>query len=133
MPKALAPSLVVLVAAAAAGGCGGATKTVTVNHSTAPLSQPGTASSASPTTSSATSAAPQEFSGNGGKNLGAVQVEQEATLEWTNDGAYFGIYTDKSVPVNSYGHSGSTVLEAGSYSRFYVNALGNWTIKIVPK
>ncbi len=75
----------------------------------------------------------QSFSGNGGKSLGTITVPTESTLEWTNDGAYFGIYTSEGVPVNSYAHSGSSVLEAGTYKAFQVNALGNWTIKIVPK
>lgn len=75
----------------------------------------------------------QTFSGNGGKNLGIITVAKESTIEWTNDGAYFGIYTNEGVPVNSSAHSGSSVLEAGTYSKFQINALGNWTIKIVPK
>lgn len=75
----------------------------------------------------------QTFSGNGGKSLGTITVAKESTLEWTNDGAIFQIYTNAGVPVNSQAHSGSSVLEAGSYSSFQINAVGNWTIKIVPK
>ena len=75
----------------------------------------------------------QSFSGNGGKNLGAITVNGESTLEWTNDGILFQIYTNENVPVNSQAHSGTSVLEAGKYSRFQVNAVGSWTIKIVPK
>jgi hypothetical protein len=75
----------------------------------------------------------QSFSGNGGKNLGSIKVEKESTLEWTNDGAIFQIFTNEGVPVNSQAHSGTTVLEPNTYSKFQVNAEGNWTIKIVPK
>jgi hypothetical protein len=75
----------------------------------------------------------QSYSGNGGKTIGTIKVEKESTLEWTNDGAYFGIYSSEGVPVNSSAHSGTTVLEAGTYKKFQVNAVGNWTIKIVPK
>ena len=75
----------------------------------------------------------QSFSGNGGKSLGTIAVEKESTLEWTNDGSVFQIYTSEGVPVNSQAHSGTTVLEAGTYKSFQVNAIGNWTIKILPK
>lgn len=75
----------------------------------------------------------KNYSGNGGENLGTVKIEAESTLEWTNDGSYFGIITSEGVPVNSQAHSGSTVLEPGTYKSFQVNAIGNWTIKIIPK
>jgi hypothetical protein len=130
------------IVAIAATGCGATTtKTVSVHKGpqtvtqtitqTVPTHGPSPATQAHAT--SEPSAAPQEYSGSGGKNLGEITVAKESTLEWTNDGAYLGIYTDKGVPVNSYAHSGTTVLEAATYSKFYVNALGNWTIKIVPR
>jgi hypothetical protein len=75
----------------------------------------------------------QSFSGNGGENLGTISVEKESTLEWTNDGALFQIITSEDLPVNSQAHSGTTVLEPGTYQHFQINAIGNWTIKIVPK
>jgi hypothetical protein len=75
----------------------------------------------------------QSFSGNGGKNLGTIRVEKESNIEWTDDGGYFSMYTSSGIPVNSQAHSGTSVLEAGNYSGVQINALGNWTIKIVPK
>jgi hypothetical protein len=99
--------------AVGAVGCGGSTKTAT-----------------------------HEYSGSGPKNLGDITVARKSTLKWTNDGPYFGILTTPigselgtSVPkiVSSYGHSGTTVLEKGTYERSFVNAVGNWTIKIVPR
>ncbi len=75
----------------------------------------------------------KSFSGNGGENLGTISVEKESTLDWTNDGPLFQIITSEDLPVNSQGASGSTVLEPGTYQHFQVNAIGNWTIKIVPK
>lgn len=102
------------------------TKTVTVHEEAKPPpKEEGAASSGGGGT--------HEFSGNGGKNLGKITVPTESTLEWTNDGGVFQIFTNEGVPVNSQAHSGSTVLEEGTYSKFQVNAVGNWTIKIVPK
>lgn len=75
----------------------------------------------------------QSFSGNGGKNLGTITVEEESVLEWTNDGDIFQIFTADAVPVNSQGNSGETVLAAGSHADFQVNAVGNWTITIRPR
>jgi hypothetical protein len=75
----------------------------------------------------------KSFIGNNNQNLGPITVEKESTIEWTNDGFFIGIYTNQGVPVNSYAHSGTSVLAPGTYTRFLVNALGNWTIKIVPK
>jgi hypothetical protein len=75
----------------------------------------------------------KSFIGNGGEDLGMITVKKDSTIEWTNDGFYFGIFTNEGVPVNSYAHSGTSALGAGTYTKFLVNALGNWTIKIVPK
>jgi hypothetical protein len=101
-------ALVLGMVAVGAAGCGESTKTVT-----------------------------HEYSGSGPKNLGEITVAKDSTLKWTNDGAYFGInagtISSKSGSVQSYGHSGTTVLPAGTYQIFFVNAVGNWTIKIVPR
>jgi len=102
------------------------TVTVTTESKTAPASSEGGGESSG-------SGEVQSYSGNGGKNLGTVKVEKESTLEWTNDGGVFQIFTSEGVPVNSQAHSGTTVLEANTYHSFQVNADGNWTIKIVPK
>jgi hypothetical protein len=105
-------ALVVGMVAVAAVGCGESTKTVTKTGS-------------------------HEYSGSGPKNLGEITVAKESTLKWTNNGLYFGIEAGTIVPnslaVNHYAHSGTTILEKGTYETFYVNAVGDWTIKIVPR
>jgi cytoskeletal protein RodZ len=86
-------------------------------------------------TASATPAADvpsRQYSGNGGKTLGDLDFPRGTTMTWTNDGAIFQVLDDGSdvVPVNSQAHSGSTVLNGGSYPNFQVNAVGNWTITL---
>jgi hypothetical protein len=73
------------------------------------------------------------FSGNGGKNLGTIHVARESVLTWTNSGAIFQIFSDEGVPANSQAHRGTTVLDAGTYHHFQVNAMGTWTISIKAK
>jgi hypothetical protein len=76
----------------------------------------------------------QTFTGNGGKNLGTIEVAEESLLEWTNDGDIFQIFGDDiAIMVNSQASSGDTVVPAGSYSNVSVNAIGNWTITIGPR
>jgi hypothetical protein len=76
----------------------------------------------------------QSFSGNGGKTVGNIEVPTDSTLHWTNDGGVFQIFANEyEVLVNSQGHSGSTFLAAGTYSKLQVNAVGNWTINIEAK
>jgi hypothetical protein len=99
------------------------THTVTVTSESLPTPEP----------SSGGGGSTQSYEGDGGKNLGTIDVSSESTLEWTNDGSVFQIFTSEDVPVNSQAHSGTTVLEAGTYKKFQVNAVGSWTIKIVPK
>lgn len=79
-------------------------------------------------------AATQGFSGNGAKNLGTIRVSGDSILKWTNDGDIF-IVADAGygIFVNSSAHSGDTVVDAGTYRRVEVNAIGNWTIAIVPR
>jgi hypothetical protein len=90
---------------------------------------------ATPTTPQA---APQRatltFSGNGGKSLGNITVPNDSTLVWTDDGDVFDLNDDSyGIYVNSQGRSGTTDVPAGTYNHVTVNAVGNWTIKIVPK
>jgi hypothetical protein len=73
------------------------------------------------------------FSGNGGKNLGTIRVAKESVLTWTNTGDIFQIYSDEGIPANSQAHRGTTVLDAGTYHHFQVNAIGSWTISIKAK
>ncbi len=92
------------------------TRTVTA-HAARPSQPPGSIS--------------QTYSGNGGKNLGTITVSTTSTLRWTNDGTVFQILDDENaVEVNSQGHSGTTVLEKGTYHHFQVNAVGTWTMTI---
>jgi hypothetical protein len=112
--------------------------TATVNHTkfvvhTHTVTAPAQAQSAPSESAGGNSAAEQSYHGNGGKNLGTITVTKESNLEWTNDGNFFAVMTSEGVPVNSQAHSGSSVLEAGTYSKFEVNAIGSWTIRITPK
>jgi hypothetical protein len=75
----------------------------------------------------------RSFSGNGGETLGTIHVSTDSTIHWTNDGGLFSA-TDSSygLYVNSQGHSGTSALPAGTYTGVTVNAVGNWTLQIVP-
>jgi hypothetical protein len=75
----------------------------------------------------------QSFSGSGGKSIGTIAVARESTLEWTNNGELFDLHSEKRVLVNSEAHSGTTVLEPGTYTHVRVNAVGHWTFTIVPR
>lgn len=75
----------------------------------------------------------RSYTGSGAKSLGALNVERESILEWTNDGSTFSVATGEGTPVNSQAHSGSIALQPGSYSKLEVTSDGNWTIKIRPK
>jgi hypothetical protein len=112
--------LVIIAIATSSGSSSSSTSTTVV-----PETQQQTTSS-----HTSTPVAPKHYSGNGGENLGTVTVSSSATLKWTNDGGLFSIITSESVPVNSQASSGSSVLEAGTYREFQVNAVGNWTITI---
>lgn len=80
------------------------------------------------------SSAVQSFSGNGGKVLGTINVRHDSTLLWTDDGDFFATNDDEdAIGVDSSGHSGSSFLAPGSYRNVSINAVGNWTMKIVPK
>jgi hypothetical protein len=73
---------------------------------------------------------PTNFNGNGGETLAPFTIAHAATLSWTDDGGYFGIYDQNgNVLVNSQGSSGSTYLQPGSYT-LEINAIGNWTITV---
>ncbi len=76
-------------------------------------------------------ASTQRFSGNGARTF-PVDLASPATLRWTNDGDIFEIFTDDAVPVNSQGHSGESYIDSG-HTVMQVNAIGNWTIELVPE
>lgn len=90
------------------------------------------------TTQGATAAVPAasgsvSYSGNGGKNLGTIDVSSPSTLHWTNDGALIQINDDSAgIAVNSEAHSGTTAVEPGTYKNVSVNAIGNWKITVKP-
>jgi hypothetical protein len=86
----------------------------------APLSSPASAPAPSPTKS---------FSGNGGENIGTINISLDSTVAWTDDGGLFQVL---DFGINSQGTSGTSALAAGTYRDVEVNALGNWTLKIVP-
>jgi hypothetical protein len=104
------------------------TITQTVTAKPAPAGTPASSESSS------SSGEAQAFSGNGGKNLGNIEVATDSTLTWTNDGGIFQLFANEfDVLVNSQGHSGDTFLPAGTYSSMETNAVGDWTITIEPK
>ena len=110
---------------------GASVKTVT-STKTVTAAAPPPATSSTPTASGG-GASTQSFSGNGGKNLGTITVSKPSTLKWTNDGDLFQLSdADLSILVNSQAHSGDTAVDPGTYHKVEVNAIGNWTIKIVP-
>jgi ABC-type Fe3+-hydroxamate transport system substrate-binding protein len=77
----------------------------------------------------------RSFSGNGGETIGTLHVSQNSTIKWTNDGALFAVNIvngTNDYSINSQGSSGTSVLPAGTYPNVGVNAIGNWTIQIVP-
>src|SRR4051812_4183120 len=108
------------------------TRTETVRSVKTVRERPPARRSAAPSTGGGGGGGVQSYSGNGGKNLGTIEVPSDSTLEWTNDGDIFQIFTSDGVPVNSQAHHGTTELTAGTHSDFQVNAIGDWTIKIRP-
>jgi len=74
------------------------------------------------------------FSGNGGKNLGTIKLPKDSRLTWTNDGDLFTVMDEElGFSVNSQGKRGSSEVEAGTYRKVGVNAIGNWTMTIKPR
>lgn len=103
-------------------------KTVTRTN-TVTVTAPATAAPAA----GASSSSSQTFNGNGARRLGTVKVATDSTLKWTNDGPLISVLDDSmSLGVNSQGHSGESAIAAGTYTNVMVNAMGNWTISIVP-
>ena len=106
-----------------------ATVTTNVGTSTQTATAQGTATAAVPASSGSVS-----YSGNGGENLGTINVSSSSTLHWTNDGAVIEIKDDSNgIAVNSEDNNGTTAVEPGTYKNVFVNATGNWTITIQPR
>jgi hypothetical protein len=133
--------------------CGGSgkhstatTTTTTTSGKTAPAAKSSahktTKAAAKPKSSypplSATPVRTLSFSGTGVKDIGKpapLRIPTNSTIEWTNTGALFQIIPASvhvQSPVNSTAHSGQAPIRKGAYYGFLVNAIGNWTIKIVP-
>jgi hypothetical protein len=112
------------------------TVTRTVDHTRTVRAKPKPQPSPTPTpapSAPTASAAVKSFSGNGGRTLAPFTIDSPATLKWTNDGDIFQVFDiDNGVTINADSHSGETYLEPGTY-KLDVNALGNWTIRIVPE
>lgn len=99
------------------------------SSSTVGTSLPGTAASPVP------SGPPreQDFQGNGGQRLGTIALPTDATIHWTNDGALFTVADPTTgIFINSRAASGTSAVTAGTYRNVLVNAVGNWTLQIVP-
>ena len=94
------------------------------------------ASGGATTPTTVVSGATQTYSGNGTENLGTITLATDSTLAWTNTGDRFQIFTTSGsdpLPVDSQGSSGTSYMAAGTYTNVQVNAIGSWTIRIVPK
>lgn len=74
------------------------------------------------------------FRGNGGKTLPPFSVAVPSTMRWIASGGVFQTFpagTSVNGSVNSQAASGWTYLPKGRYT-LQVNAIGNWTIQVVP-
>jgi hypothetical protein len=112
-------------------------KTKKKGKAAAPAPKPGTSTSTTPKPPplSQTPATTLKYSGTGVKELGVVRIPKDSTIHWTNDGQLFQIIPASihvQSPVNSMAHSGEAPIGRGAYHGFLVNAVGHWTISIVP-
>ena len=73
------------------------------------------------------------FVGFGSRYLPPFQVATPSTMLWKNTGEVFQTFSKgvDAANVNSAARNGATYLAPGSY-RVNVNAIGTWTIRIVP-
>jgi hypothetical protein len=80
-----------------------------------------------------TNRAAVSFRGNGGQSLPPFRITHPSTLFWTSDGELFQIFPKGlgGGNVNSQARAGWTYMPSARY-RLDVNAIGNWTIKVVP-
>lgn len=112
----------------------GAAKPVTVEiYFDRPTGSASAPNSSAPSSSSSSSSA-LEFSGNGSKRIGTIDVPWAASLKWTNTGGAFGITggdSEQDIFVSSDAKSGDSAVDAGTYKDVEVSAIGDWTIKIV--
>jgi hypothetical protein len=73
------------------------------------------------------------FYGFGSRYLPPFQLATPSTMVWKNSGEVFQTFSKgvDGANVNSAARNGATYLAPGSY-RLNVNAIGTWTIRIVP-
>lgn len=74
-----------------------------------------------------------QFVGFGSRYLPPFQVTTPSTMLWKNTGEVFQTFSKgiDGANVNSAARNGATYLAPGSY-RLNINAIGTWTIRIVP-
>jgi hypothetical protein len=75
----------------------------------------------------------QTFSGKGFKRLGTIKVAKNSLMQWTNTGRVFSVISQFALHVSSTKKKGTAKLFRGTYPDFRVAAIGNWTLKIVPR
>jgi hypothetical protein len=159
-PRHSAAALLVGVLSLAASGCGGggkhsntSTSATTATTGTSPAAK--TPATGKTSTTAKTTPAPAKpksnqtpladtaaktltFSGTGVKDIGKpdpLRLPKDSTIQWTNDGAIFQIIPASvkvQSPVNSKAHSGTATIGKGAYYGFLINAVGHWTVKIIP-
>jgi hypothetical protein len=156
-PRHITTGLVAGMLTLGLAACGGGSKHSTTTTTTAPSTTAPTTTTGSTTRPSTqtkpkatakaksgvlplseTPAKTLSFSGTGVKDIGKpnpLRIPTNSTIEWTNTGAIFQIIPASvhvQSPVNSMAHSGSAPIKKGAYYGFLINAIGNWTVKIVP-
>ena len=111
------------VAALAAAGCG----------ATSSSSTPGSAQQSSHQT------APQTFNGNGAENLGTIKVPTDSTLSWSEPGNQTGMSISSDlnsdgndINIDGMGTSGTSAVDAGTYTNVQVDADAAFTITFTP-
>jgi hypothetical protein len=152
-PRRVSAALIVGLLTLLVAACGGgsskksttATKTVTTTTTTPSgrkvvhkTTKTVTTAKSSQPPLSQTPAKTLTFSGTGVKDIGKpnpLRIPTDSTIQWTNTGAIFQIIPASvkvQSPVNSKAHSGTAQIKKGAYYGFLINAIGNWTVKIVP-
>jgi hypothetical protein len=113
-------------------------KTTTTGKSTPAKPKPTSAPKSNQPPLSQTPAKTLTFTGSGVKDIGKpnpLRIPKDSTIQWTNTGAIFQIIPASvkvQSPVNSKAHSGTATVKKGAYYGFLINAIGNWTVKIIP-
>lgn len=74
------------------------------------------------------------FTGSGGSSIGDVTVPVDSTVRWScPGGGYFSLYDENfNTTISSNKDSGSSQIQAGTYSQIDVFGMCDWTIEIVP-